>query len=140
MFKIIWFLKRKPGITHDQFKHHYETSHALLGQKYLGHLMLSYKRNYCTTFSGRSPNEKGELVFGPMAWDYDCITEWIMPDEAAFDAMLALLGDPVIGKVFYEDEEHFLDRAATKMVRCDARDTGPGDGAETLKLRGGAAG
>lgn len=135
VYKIIWFLKRKPGITHEQFKDHYERSHSLLGRDYLGHLMVEYRRNYPTAFRGRSPNEKGELVFGPMDWEYDCITEWVMPDEAAFDAIIALLGDPVIGRIFYDDEEHFLDRAATKMVCCDTRDTGPGDGAETLRLQ-----
>ncbi len=46
MYKIFWLLKRKPGISHEQFRHHYETSHAVLGQKYFGHLILSYKRNY----------------------------------------------------------------------------------------------
>lgn len=138
MYKILWFLKRKPGITREQFRDHYENSHAVLGQKYFGHLMRGYTRNYQTEFCGRSPNERGELAFGPMPFEYDCITEWVMEAEAALNEILALLGDPVIGRIFHDDEEHFLDRAATKLFRCDARDTGTGgggSGGETLKLR-----
>ena len=48
MYKIMWLLKRKPGTTHEHFRHHYETSHSVLGQKYFGHLILSYQRNYLT--------------------------------------------------------------------------------------------
>ena len=48
MFKVIWLLRRKPGITIEQFRAHYENSHARLAQKYFGDLLLSYKRNYET--------------------------------------------------------------------------------------------
>src|SRR4051794_32707745 len=40
MFKAIFFLKRKPGISHEQFREHYENSHVKLADKYLGHLMI----------------------------------------------------------------------------------------------------
>ena len=39
----MWLLKRKPGTTHEHFRHHYETSHSVLG-----HLIESYQRNYNT--------------------------------------------------------------------------------------------
>jgi hypothetical protein len=38
MFKVMWLLKRKKGITFEQFRDHYENSHSILGKKYLGHL------------------------------------------------------------------------------------------------------
>lgn len=135
MYKILWFLKRKPGITHEQFKDHYERSHSVLGQKYFGHLMLEYKRNYKTDVWARNVNEDGKAAFGPREWEFDCITEWVMPDEASFDQIMQLLSEPEIGRIFHDDEEHFLDRDATMLFKCDPRDTGPGDGAETLKLK-----
>ncbi|CAN7328086.1 EthD domain-containing protein [Phenylobacterium sp. LjRoot225] len=136
MYKVLWFLKRKAGITFEQFQDHYETSHSVLGQKYFGHRLLEYKRNYkVETWGGGVTGEDGGHGFGPKPWDYDCVTEWVMPDEAAYDEIIRLLADPVISKVFYEDEEHFLDRDATLLIKCDARDTGPGDGAETLRLQ-----
>ena len=132
MYKILWLLKRKPGVNFEQFREHYERSHSVLGQKYFGHLILDYKRNYDRT--RESGGDGGALDSG-----YDCITEWMMPSAEALDELFGLLADPVSGKIFRDDEEHFLDSSATRLLRCDTRDTGPGDGAETLKLRGQAA-
>jgi hypothetical protein len=36
MFKVMWLLRRKPGISHAQFKEHYERSHVVMAQKYIG--------------------------------------------------------------------------------------------------------
>jgi hypothetical protein len=131
MYKIIWLLKRKPGISHEQFRDHYENSHAVLGQKYFGHLILSYKRNYdAAKQAGRE-----DAFMASRQSDYDCVTEWVMPSAAAFEECMGLMADPAIGKLFLDDEKHFLDSAATRLVCCDTYDTGPGDGAETLQRR-----
>ncbi len=127
MYKIMWLLKRKPGVTFEQFRDHYERSHSVLGQKYFGHLLVSYQRNYD---SAKANGGDG----GAMDSGFDCVTEWVMPDQAALDEIFRLLADPVIGKIFRDDEEHFLDSSGTRLVRCDLRDTGAGDGAETLRL------
>jgi hypothetical protein len=130
MVRILWLLKRKPGISFDQFRSHYETSHAALGQRYFGHLLLGYRRNYDLGVDGTFP--------GPPSPGYDCITEWTLRDAAALDEIFRLLVDPEIAPVFREDEAKFLDSTQTRLVRCDTRDTGPGDGAETLRLKGAA--
>ena len=126
MYKIMWLLKRKPGTTHAQFRDHYEASHSLLGQQYLGHLIQSYTRNYDLGTADETP--------GPRSSGFDCITEWVLPNAAALDEIMRLLVNPVIGPIFHEDEAKFLDSTQTRLVRCDTRDTGSGDGAEALKL------
>jgi EthD domain len=124
MFKVAWLLRRKPGITHDQFREHYETSHAVLGQKHFGHLITSYTRNYNPPSPEPGPDATPtERLIAATRWDYDCITEWEMRDEAALDEVFALLLDPVIGRIFHDDEEHFLDRSSVRLVRCDVRRT-----------------
>jgi hypothetical protein len=128
MIKVMWMLKRKAGITFEQFRDHYESSHAVLGQNYLGHLLLEYRRNYDLAQS--SGATQGQRTSG-----FDCITEWVMRDHASFDECMRLLRDPAIGKLFHDDEEHFLDRESVTLIRSDCRDTGPGSGAETLKLQ-----
>jgi hypothetical protein len=134
MYKVMWLLKRKAGISHAQFREHYENSHVKLAHKYIGHLMLEYKRNYKTeTWGGGVPTEVGG-GFGPVEWDYDCVTEWVMPNEAAFDEINAIFADPVIGKIFHDDEEHFLDRDSILLIKCDVVDNGCGDGAGTLSM------
>lgn len=135
MFRIMWLLKRKPGITHEQFRRHYETSHAVLGQKYFGHLILSYKRNY----DAAKQAGNADTFLASRQSDYDCVTEWILESEAAFEECMGLMANPEIGKLFLDDEEHFLDSAATRLVRCDTCDTGSGDGAETMKRLKGRA-
>ena len=136
MFKVLWLLKRKTGITLEQFRDHYENSHAILAQKYLGHLLVEYKRNYKTgTAGGGVPTDPHGNALAAQEWEYDCVAEWVMPNEEAFEEIMRIFADPVIGKVFHDDEEHFLDRESVFLVKCDTRDTGTGDGGETLKLR-----
>ena len=125
MIKAIFFLKRKAGLTHEQFREHYE-SHAKLGQDYFGHLLVSYERNYVGTVR-RSRSHGREQA----EWDYDCITEWVLTSEEALEDIYRILRDPVIGQVFYEDEERFLDREALYSVVCregDIVNTGTGGG------------
>ena len=80
MFKIIWLFKRKEGITLEQFRDHYESSHSELGKKYLGHLISRYVRNYALPADPARPSRN---PFG-----YDCITEWTMHSAEAFDEAL----------------------------------------------------
>ncbi len=124
MVKMVWLLRRKPGITHEQFRDHYESSHAVLGQTYFGHLITSYVRNYNPPAKTPGPGATAtEQVLAAKGWDYDCFTEWELPTETALDEVFALLADPVIGKIFHDDEEHFLDRSSVRLVRCDVRRT-----------------
>jgi hypothetical protein len=143
MVKVIWLLKRKDGITPEQFRNHYENSHVKMAHKYLGHLMIEYRRNYKgETWGGGVPTSaSGEDAkgggFGPIDWEYDCIAEWVMPNQEALDEINRIFADPVIGKEFNQDEEHFLDRGSVLMFKCnegDVVDNGTGDGHATLAL------
>lgn len=125
MYKVIWLLKRKPGISHGQFRDHYETSHAELAKRHFGGLMLGYRRNYSAEcWGGNVTGPEGTAGFGPRDWEFDCIAEWEMPDEAAFDEIMRIVASPEIGPLFHADEEHFLDRGATVLIRCELHDTG----------------
>jgi hypothetical protein len=126
MFKVIWLLKRKPGITFDQFRDHYETRHAVLGEIHLGHLMLFYTRNYNLPMRLPENPDRIDHAIASKQSDYDCVTEWVLRDEQALRDVFELLFDPIIGKLFYEDEEHFLDRDAVRLIVCDVRNTNPG--------------
>jgi hypothetical protein len=115
--KVLWMLKRKPGITPAQFREHYERSHAAIARKYVGHLLLSYTRNYQTeAWGGTASDPDG---FRQRPFDYDCITELVVADEAAFEEMGRIFGEPAVGAELIEDELKFLDREATMMLRCD---------------------
>lgn len=128
MVTIMWLLRRKPGISFEQFRDHYETSHAVLGARYLGHLMSGYRRKYVLpSETAANGNAVMGAVLAAKAWDYDCIAEWDLPDEAAFEQVVAILSDPVIGKLFHDDEEHFLDRSSVRLVRYATHETDTSD-------------
>lgn len=120
MIKIIFMLKRKPGTTPEQFRDHYENSHVKLAQKYIGHLLKDYNRNY-PTFTGLDPSG-GE----PKPYDtgYDCITEMMMENQADVDEMTRIFNDPEINPILVEDELKFLDKPSTVMIVVDKVDTG----------------
>lgn len=129
MFKIIWMFKRKQGISLEQFRDHYESSHSELGKKYLGHLISRYVRNYVKPADPLRPSRH------PFA--YDCITEWTMHSAEAFDEAMRIFQDPEIGTIFREDEKHFLESESITLVLVDPRDTGTDDADASRALTAG---
>lgn len=106
IFKVIWLLKALPGVSHSAFREWYETSHAVLSEQYFGHLLLVYRRNYPVEVSGLPQRA------------YDCITEWVMEDAAAFDEIMRILSDPAVSKILGDDSAGILDPNAV-LIKCD---------------------
>ena len=42
-----------------------------------------------------------------------------LKDRDAWVEMQKIVGDPVIGKIFMDDEENFLDRPALRIFPCE---------------------
>lgn len=124
MAKLIFLLKRKPGITPEEFREHYERSHSRFAQKYIGHLLTGYVRNY-PTFSALDPSNVPEGT-EPPPYDlgYDAITEMRVKDMAAVEEIGRIFNDPAIQPILKEDERKFLDDTKTVMIICDEQDTG----------------
>ncbi|MFC2000550.1 EthD domain-containing protein [Chloroflexota bacterium] len=102
MVKGIALLKRKPGLTVEEFRKHYEEVHAPLAVK-LFPTIRKYMRNYITSVP--FPADAGELEF-------DCITEQWFDDMEGFQAMMDA-GAGEAGRTISNDEKTFLDRAKT---------------------------
>jgi hypothetical protein len=118
MYKVVWLLRRKQGLTHEQFRAHFEGSHVPLAQKYIGHLFADYRRNYASEiWAGGDPRKEGG-GFGPKPWDYDVISEWIFAKEEDFHELNRILAQPEVAKLFHEDEDRFLDRNGFVMIPC----------------------
>jgi hypothetical protein len=124
MYKVIHLVKRQAHLTHEQFRTHFERSHAPMALKYCGHLFTDYRRNYVdTVLGGGDPRVEGS-GFGPMPWQWDLLSEWIMPDEAAFREVTRIMETDPIKRYFLEDEERFIDRKEIVMMPCVVRTTG----------------
>lgn len=96
MIKAISLLKRKPGITLEEFATHYEEIHVPLAMKHFP--FKKYVRNYVS-----KPEDSDEPWF-------DCITEvWFETMEDCQTA--AEFSASEYYKVISDDEEKFMDRS-----------------------------
>jgi hypothetical protein len=122
--KVIFFIKRKAGLTPQQFRAHYENSHAKLAQKYIGHLIVGYRRSYPQFASLNPTNVPAGSQPAPYDIGYDCITELRFTDEAALAEDGRIFNDPVNKPILAADEAKFLQREATVMIVSEEVDTG----------------
>jgi uncharacterized protein (TIGR02118 family) len=107
MVKTIALIKRKAGISKQDFVKHYEEVHAPLALKHLP-MIRKYVRNHiCET-----PGTK-DLGF-------DCITELWLDNNADVKNLLEFVQSDA-GKVIRDDEEKFLDRVNTKFIMVEEK-------------------
>ena len=115
-FKLILLLTRKPGLSREQFRIHYETVHIpLLYRELTG--PTSYKRNYL------GENLDDSLIATP----YDVISELIFDDATSFVNFWHYYRSVDLddGELFHDDFEKFVD--TTKMAHCIVMDTVEGE-------------
>lgn len=110
MFKVLAFLMRKPGMSREAFREHYETRHLPLARTTFPEI-LGHRRDYATAGGHHFPPSVGMP-------EWDAVSEIWFADRAGFEAMLARIaaGDAAaIG----EDEQRFLDRERCGMMIVD---------------------
>jgi hypothetical protein len=116
--KIVILIKKKAGLTREQFIHHYESSHAVIGKRLLGHLWTRYVRNYPRALLEYQP-EKHAIDDG-----YDAVTEIWLKSPAALEEMTRIINVPENNKLILEDEEKFQDRQKTRLLIVDEVENG----------------
>jgi uncharacterized protein (TIGR02118 family) len=104
------YLKRKPGLSRQEFADYYEHNHVplVLSKAFMP---MVYKRNYIQ--HGDAFNIEGNEI------SFDCMTELVFADRDDLSAWMASLGVDEIAR----DEENFIDRAATRAYVVDERST-----------------
>jgi hypothetical protein len=60
--KIVILIRKKAGLTREQFIHHYESSHAVIGKRLLGHLWTRYVRKYPRALLDISPKSPAWMM------------------------------------------------------------------------------
>jgi uncharacterized protein (TIGR02118 family) len=110
MIKTIALIKRKPGMSQEDFVKHYEDNHAPLALKHFP-TFKKYVRNYPIAMPGTDES------------DFDCITEFWFDDIEGALKVQEILGDykTEVGKIFLADEEKFQDRGKTRTFLIDER-------------------
>ncbi len=105
MIKLIAMIKRKAGLSRQEFIDYYEGSHVPFVTRQSGEFFLEYKRNYICQ----------ELTDSASGTDFDVVTEVWMKDRAALDSLLAMMTGSSWAKELAIDEDRFVDRASMRM-------------------------
>jgi len=111
MFKSIALLKKKAGLTRQQFIDYYENNHAPLIVR-LTPGIRAYHRNFID-WNGMFEAADGSET------NFDCVTEVWFDDRAAYEKAMAVLTSPDVAKQIADDEEHVFDRSKTRMFVVD---------------------
>jgi len=116
MLKVIAFLKRKPGMTMEEFIDHYETKHVPLGMKYATKIK-HYSRRYL--YPAAYPfGVKHEL-------DCDVLTELWLDDLKALEENWAALRQPEAFAALSGDEMKVFDTSKNRLAIVDERISDP---------------
>jgi len=119
MIKVLTFIKRKPGITREEFLKYYEEVHAPLSLKHLPKPARYVRNHIIAAVEGQEP-------------EFDCVTEhWFETVEDAMAVNEVMGGSDAatgytteVGKIFLEDEGRFMDRASRFACMVDERVSG----------------
>lgn len=111
MHKAIVLLKKKDGLTREQFIEYYENVHVPLIRRLLPSIG-EYRRNYLDLSLGTRPDPVRHPGF-------DVITEIWFPDSTAWEQFIADARNPEVAAAIAEDELNFLDRSANRSIGVD---------------------
>ena len=112
--KVIAMYKRKPGLSAEQFRQHYETSHAPMSMR-LFPFMTDYRRNYIRPH----PGQQGPGAPAANGLDFDVITEMTFESRSDYERMLQQMTNPAVRKEVEQDEIQFMDRSAAVYLIVD---------------------
>ncbi len=114
-YKILMFMKRRPGMTFEAFQDYYENHHVPLCLKYTSGVSR-YLRRFLTPQPNPETGATQELQF-------DVITELWFEDEATFRGTVQYLATSIMPDEIVEDEKRLFDRPLMRMatvVECES--------------------
>jgi len=110
IYKVLIFLKRRPGMSLDAFREYYENTHSKLAMKY-----MRGARRYVRRYVQPVPND--ELSF-------DVITELWYDDRAMAERVAGFGSRGELPAEIIADEERVFDRSKTRyatLVECETQ-------------------
>lgn len=118
-FKILLFMKRKPGMSIEAFRDYYENRHVPLCRKYTGGVTRNIRR-----FLDPQPHaESGRNDELP----YDVITELWFDDEPTWKAAVEYISTNIMPDEVVADELNLFDRPSMRMATVVERESPPAD-------------
>lgn len=114
--KIIIGLKRRPGMSVEEFRDYYENVHIRVASKYLQPGMVHYARRYLDALPHLDTHEIHEPEF-------DVITELWYADDKAASGLIWMLSEGRLPTDVFEDEHNVFDRPKTRYFMTTERVT-----------------
>lgn len=125
MFKLIVLIKKKPGISRQEFIDHYEGHHARAVPKMLPEIFAKcrlYRRNYLA-FNDPMGSIAGPEYVG-IDLGFDVITELVFDTREEAEAMLiAGYGDPEKREIVRADGDKFVDNHQARFYVVEVHET-----------------
>jgi hypothetical protein len=116
IYKFLIFIRRRPGMTPEEFHDYYENVHAKLGKTIAPDVgAIKYVRRYIQPLDGSVDRRAPDL-------EYDEITEVWFKDYAKFKAVAEKVSRGELSHEVEEDEKKFMDRSKTRfatVIECE---------------------
>ncbi|WP_340317351.1 EthD domain-containing protein [Rhizorhabdus argentea] len=112
MQRMVVFMKRKRGMSHEDFVAHYENVHIPLNEKWIGPFMSGFIRIYPSDLYDFLRGAESDPAKTTPGCDYDAVSIYTIKDETARDELIKVAQDPEFAREISEDEEKFTDRGA----------------------------
>ena len=116
MIKVIGLLRRKPGISREEFLRHWKDHHGALAMsvpEFARHVR-KYVQVHRVSIPQLDAQERYSQTGLPM--EYDGAVEMWFDSPEAMQKAFAALADPVACKELREDEDRFIDGSNTLSV------------------------
>jgi uncharacterized protein (TIGR02118 family) len=114
MIKLVALLKRRQGMSSEEFMTYYESHHAKLAEKTLRGNVVRYFRRYLNPLA----HPLSGAVDSPR---YDAIVEMWFQSPARMQEAMALLAAPGVAEVLAADEKRLFDTAQTLVFTVEER-------------------
>jgi hypothetical protein len=112
--KMIVMVRRKQGLSPEEFRDGYENSHSRLAVELFGHLWTEYRRNYLTSGYCFADQTRSD---GPDEIGFDAVSEFALRDEAARAEMSRISAEH--HERIKQDEARWFDQKRSWLVRCE---------------------
>lgn len=108
IYKILIFLKRRPGLSLDEFRDYYEIKHIPLCKKYMSGVQRYFRR-----YVQLLPDP---VTGAPIELDFDVITELWFNDKKMFELVLEYGTRGQMPAEVIADEERVFDRSKIRYA------------------------
>ncbi len=115
MYKAVVLIKKKRGMSMEDFVEYYETKHAPLGLSKVTNLKR-YVRHYIRPFGN-------DVYPADAASPYDVLTEIGFENEMEFLRGMAMLTEPETAAIIAADEEYLFERSSIRFMVMEDRET-----------------